>query len=438
MEKTAKIKSVEDGLNTSQIPALFSKDHKELCFPEIKTTDKRGNESTWQIIVYPYNTEKKEGTKFIKRMIYRSEGDKGDPILDTKYVGRIRVKNITHLGNEKAVDETEVVSGKNLGKSNATNAITQAILNANSIHNKKALKSSGNVTKFLPMLLKKVEQSKLKSEDFNNGIFVERKYDGTRVIAHRLSDGNIELYSRTGKQYIGIDHIETEVGHIVGDTEIYLDGELYIHGKNLQDISGAVRGEKNSDRKNLKYHIYDCFDPNHLDLSQQKRKALLTSLFKAVSSKLSHTELVETVLVHKQSEVDQLYKQFIDEGYEGAVLRRSNKPYEHCINNYHSSHVLKLKPFPTDEFKVVGFTEGKKGKDLGAIIFILKTDKDLEFRAVPNMELPDRKNLFKQLSADKRIFAGKYKDKLATIQYATLSKDGKPTQPKFVSMRDYE
>ena len=32
--------------------------------------------------------------------------------------------------------------------------------------------------------------------------------------------------------------------------------------------------------------------------------------------------------------------------------------------------VLKRKPIYTDEFEVIGYTQGKKGKDVGAIVWI--------------------------------------------------------------------
>lgn len=446
MEKTDKIKNVHDAMTNGIIRGVFSKDNTMFLFEQIRTTDTKGNESTWQIVVSPYDTNTNGVIKFSKSMI-----EKHNEQLSDNIHGRIRVICVTHKGNEKAAEDTYVKVGKNIGKKNATNTITQAISDAHSLHKKKLKKSSDGIgaSKPLPMLLKNMKDVKLTSDDYAAGLFVERKYDGARVIAHKDNtsasasssseqSSNIHLYSRTGKRYVGIDHLEKELSLLLTTTNLYLDGEIYIHGKSLQDISGILRSGTSSERASLNYYLYDCFDMSVPDMTQHERKKLLTSLYNKHKAKLSNIILVDTIMVHSKDEIDRLYKQYLSEGYEGAVVRKANAPYVHAVNNYHSSNILKLKPLGSDEFKIIGFEEGKKGKDVGAIIFRLITKDKVEFTAVPNMPLNDRKELFTKLSGDKRVFAQSYKDKMATIQYATLSNSGVPTQPKFIAVRDYE
>lgn len=440
MEKTDKIKNVHDAMTSGIIRGVFSKDNTMFLFEQIKTTDTKGNDSTWQIVVSPYDANTNSIIKFSKSMI-----EKHNEQLSDNIHGRIRVICVTHKGNEKAAEDTYVKVGKNIGKKNATNTITQAISDAFSLHKKKLKKSSDGIktTKPLPMLLKDRKKVKLTPDDYAAGLFVERKYDGIRALAHNdmthtNSSPNIHLYSRTGNRYIGIEHLEKELALMITTHDLYLDGELYIHGKSLQDISGIVRSGTSTERASLNFYLYDCFDRRVPDMTQHERKKLLASLYNKHKSKLNSVVLVDTVMVHSEDEMNNLYKQYLSEGYEGAVVRKSNTPYEHAVNNYHSSHILKLKPLGGDEFKIIGFEEGKKGKDVGAIIFRLVTKDAIEFTAVPNMTLSDRKDLYTKLNGDRRIFAQLYKDKMATIQYATLSKSGVPTQPKFIAVRDYE
>ena len=437
MEKADKIKNVYDAMNDGIIPGVFSKDNTMLLFKQIKTTDTKGNESTWQIVVSPYDTNTNSIIKFSKSMI-----EKHNEQLTDNIHGRIRVICVTHKGNEKAAEDTYVKVGKNIGKKNATNTITQAISDAYSLYKKKLKKSSDGIkaSKPLPMLLKNKKDIKLTPDDYAAGLFIERKYDGARAISHNntVGDVGIHLYSRTGNRYTGIEHIEKELALMLTTPDLYLDGELYIHGRPLQDISGIIRSGTSNERGLLNFYLYDCFDRRVPDMSQHERKKLLASLYNKHKSKLNSIILVDTIMVHSEDEIDRYYKQYLSEGYEGAVLRKSNSPYEHAVNGYHSSHVLKLKPLGSDEFKIIGFEEGKKGKDVGAVIFRLMTKDKVEFTAVPNMTLSNRKELFTKLSGDRRIFAQSYKDKMATIQYATLSKSGVPTQPKFIAVRDYE
>lgn len=63
--------------------------------------------------------------------------------------------------------------------------------------------------------------------------------------------------------------------------------------------------------------------------------------------------------------------------------------------------MLKYKPLFDDEFEIVGYKSGEKGKEIDAIIFILKTTDDKLFNAVPNMPYEERYNLFKQAAKNK-------------------------------------
>jgi hypothetical protein len=95
---------------------------------------------------------------------------------------------------------------------------------------------------------------------------------------------------------------------------------------------------------------------------------------------------------------------------------------------------LKRKKSYDAEYPIVGYEEGQNGKDKGAIIFIMKTEDNKEFRAVPNMPLKKRKDLYKEANKD----FNKFKNKLATISFDEYSKDKIPLRPKFIAIRDYE
>ena len=202
----------------------------------------------------------------------------------------------------------------------------------------------------------------------------------------------------------------------------------------LQDISGSVRSGK---QDNLKLHLFDLYNPEDETLTQKDRKDLLTRLYNAVQRQLTHTMLVESSIVYSDKDQDILFRKFLREGYEGAIIRRIDTHYECSVNDNHSNNVLKHKPIHTDEFKVIDYCEGTKGKDVGAVIFIMETNKCHRFNAVPNMKLKDRKHLFKDFK-DTEVFKKFYNGKMATIQYASLSNKGIPQQCKYICIRDYE
>jgi ATP-dependent DNA ligase len=132
----------------------------------------------------------------------------------------------------------------------------------------------------------------------------------------------------------------------------------------------------------------------------------------------------------------------LDQGYEGAVIRNPKGIYRTRIYSQHRSYdVQKLKPLENAEFEVVGYDQGKKGKNVGAIKFKLKTETGKVFNAEPkNMTQDERYRLFEKMSEvqenGKTYFENEYLGKPYTVEYFELSKDGVPQQPKGLGLRD--
>jgi ATP-dependent DNA ligase len=225
----------------------------------------------------------------------------------------------------------------------------------------------------------------------------------------------------------------------------YFAGELYKHGVSLNVISGQARKETST--IDLEYHIFDVFFPLAIErghnMKSKYRQLYLDDLFRKIerletskTPKLQNIKRVENFKVHSMDEINTLVEEFIKDGYEGGIARKDNGIYRYSINNYHSKDVLKIKPTFDDEFPIVGFTQGTKGKDLGALIWIcsLKDDPNTTFHVVPNMPIKERKELYTSLKVGEFTKVGK----LLTVSYAELSPRKIPLQPKGIAVRDYE
>jgi len=109
-----------------------------------------------------------------------------------------------------------------------------------------------------PMLAHKVNNKKI---DFTEPVFIQPKLDGVRCVFTK--DG---AYSRTGKQFHNLRHIELRLAKFFDKNPFtVLDGELYNHAlrDDFEQIISLVRKQKptDEDRRNaqnlIQYHVYD-------------------------------------------------------------------------------------------------------------------------------------------------------------------------------------
>lgn len=279
-------------------------------------------------------------------------------------------------------------------------------------------------------------------------IYLQPKIDDIRCIATVFGE-SIFMYSR-GLQFIrGFGQIRTELDVLykaylaefpAGTTapQLYLDGGLYSHTMKLQDIMKIVRTEviTHAQEDQLIFHIFDCFTDNSTQ-SFTDRLALIRRLFDAVGAdNVPHIKIIQTEIVHSEQEILDKFLGYVDQGYEGAVVRIGTGLYKPGTStSVRSNDVLKIKIRYDSEFEIVGYTCGVKGKDVGAIIWKMKTAEGKEFAAQPNMSLAERSALYQELQSDPELFAKEYSGKLMTVEYAGVSKDKIPLQPKALRIR---
>jgi DNA ligase-1 len=308
---------------------------------------------------------------------------------------------------------------KNVGKRNATSTLSQAKKEIKS--NYTAKKDAGyfedvdNVntyTTFKPMLATNYDDEVIEYE--LKKIYSQPKLDGIRCIAR--ADG---LWTRTGKQIVSVPHIWEEIKDIFIDhPNITLDGELYNHKfkDDFNKITSIVRKTKPSyedfefAEENIQYHVYDCVDclDEEIEFCERKKKC------KSLINGCEHIIFVETIMVLDQTHTDGLYESYIEEGYEGQILRR-NKPYEHK----RSHNLIKRKEFKSEEFTVIRVEEGLGNWSGYAKKFICETKDGDVFGA----GVKGNQTVLRELYESKR------KPKWATIRFFDYTPDGIPRFP---------
>lgn len=284
------------------------------------------------------------------------------------------------------------------------------------------------------MLAKQADKVSKKSIDKVKFWYASRKIDGVR--ASFYWDGNkIRTASRGGEHYdYACSHfIENEklINYFKNHPDIVLDGELYKHGKSLQQISGAARMEKNAyDCDWLQYYIYDIMTP---DKPFKERIKDLISLAKELHIGFNpylqfengelQMQIVPQVKVTGYDNIMTLHNKYVEEGWEGVVVRDPDSLYKFGARG---NAMIKFKMYKDDCFKVVGIEPGLRGAE--DMVFILETKTGITFKAKP---LGDRAT--KQEYWDN--FEFKYKGHIGECKFFYYSDEGVPLQPAFKAFR---
>ncbi len=351
----------------------------------------------------------------------------------------------------------------NLGKSNERNVFQTALVYARAQWLKrkekggKETKATTTISKtnimFFPMLAKAFKDGE---KHLVFPLYIQPKLDGVRCLVYLLKKNggvkSVVAYTRTKKLFPSVEYIKkilypylNALYDVDNNQSIYLDGELYKHGKRLQDISGDSRNEAadvdSTNATRNEYHVYDCFYPKELDTTFEDRHKQLVAFYDALDEADAKViRRVPTNLVKNFAEAQKKYTQFTKMGYEGAILRNVEGPYLANAQKtgafLRSNDLVKMKPKFTDEFEIISYTEGSKGKDKGAIIWICRTTTGEEFNVTPkNMTYAERYELFEDAE---KSFDEKYLGADLTVEYEDLSKLGVPLRAKALVIRDYE
>jgi len=292
--------------------------------------------------------------------------------------------------------------------------------------------------KYFPMLAHKFEPAS-KTAKKNTIIFpcfVQPKLDGLRCVVYRdPTTGEIRRQSRTGTYFDTMSHIAESLAPLFTKyPSAVLDGELYTTEIPFEELAGLIKTKKltPSDTDKLRvieYHIYDIVDET---LPYRVRHDSIKKMFAQVAASTAssphklppYIRLVETIEAKTQAEFKAEFSRFIEEGYEGIMLRNKTGMYR-C--NYRSHDLQKYKEFQEDEFRIIGFMQGD-GRDKGTVIWICETKEGKEFKVRPRGTIENRSKLFKT--------GEKYVGKMLTVIYQELTEDGKPRFPVGKDVRE--
>ena len=268
---------------------------------------------------------------------------------------------------------------------------------------------------------------------FEKKWLISRKLDGVKALFY-YKDGVIHTASRGGEDYdAATTHLREDLKLLKffeAHPTVILDGELFVRGKTLQQISGAARMEKNAyDCDWLQYWVYDCYDSSNVDMIASDRyKFLMLELCDNCDIPMYLTieddehNVPIRLLLHEYVEgwdnMKKLHDKWVAEGFEGAVITDPSKPYKvgsRCNN------LIKIKQYKSEDFTVVGYKLGLRGSE--DMTYTCALEDGRTFEAMP---VGDRATKAEYVKS----FDNKYRGHKAECTFFNYSDDGIPTQPK--------
>lgn len=235
------------------------------------------------------------------------------------------------------------------------------------------------------------------------GAMLQRKLDGHRCLITRDGD-DVIAYSRQGKIIDTIDHILEPIKSRIPDG-VTIDGELYFHGEQLQTIASWIK-RKQQNTSLLKFVAYDLISK---DFYTERLKELQSILPREI-----HPKRVVVLGAVPYTTEESMWNYFGDckeRGFEGAMLRLAGYGYE---DGSRSKSLIKIKSRHDEEFKVISVRPSKDGW----AILECEIKPGLTFDVSAPGSVPEKTRVL--------IESEKYIGRLVTVEYANLTKDGKP------------
>ena len=258
--------------------------------------------------------------------------------------------------------------------------------------------------------------------------YIQPKVNGVRAFIKLVND-KVKIFSKKGLEY-NLPHIaewfsnNKDLFTLENGQDIILDGELYIPGESLQNISSAVRAMQLNTNL-VKYYMFDIAVE---DMTQKDRfAALYSSKYKEViqSDLNCPVVLVQTKYINEDARVQELTDTFINQGYEGSICRDPSGLYEF---GKRPKTIVKLKRTVSEEFTIVEIIPQEVDPTLG--LFVCSTIEGKQFKVNPK----GNEAYKKQILLNNYSFIGKQ----LTCVFYEYTEDGLPYHVIDNIVRDYE
>ena len=325
---------------------------------------------------------------------------------------------------QKITSEPTICKGKNIGKVNETSDEEQALSEAKAKVKKQIEQShyhkniSDIDNKVFVKVMLATTYDKVKNKMTFDGARIQPKLDGIRFVCDEMKS-----YSRTGKPLLGGLFIYEKMSELFKKyPDLITDGELYNHSykEKFNELVSMIKkdpsrlNEEQLKRlhKYLQYHIYDIISVDGItsDAPYTTRYNRFWEIIHNEFPELKeYIKYVPSFNCYNHEELNKWYLKFIQDGYEGAIVR-----YDRGYEQKRSKWLIKVKVFEDKEFEILEILEGKGNRSNMAGKIKVKldcpiNDKDTHFKS----GIKGGVDFYKELWENREMLIGKS----ATIRF---------------------
>lgn len=230
------------------------------------------------------------------------------------------------------------------------------------------------------MLAKKYEDYE---EKINEDLIITLKLDGFRCALIK-EKGDVRLYSRTGKEFLGLDEIVKEAEYLkdnmVYDGELLATNEECLNSGQLYDKTKKIL-TKDGSKTGVEFHMFDWLPIHEFKQGESTKDALerKTSLEDHINYITMNNDLKTLVNVpilyigQDKNKIEELLDLSISQGKEGIMANTASGTYV----TKRTKDLLKVKQFHTVDLQITALEEGTgkfKGL-LGKVVVDYKGNK---------------------------------------------------------------
>lgn len=189
-----------------------------------------------------------------------------------------------------------------------------------------------------------------KKVDWNYGWYASRKLDGVRCLAVIDESGNVNFYSRAGKEFTTLDSLKPSIQKL-GLTNMVFDGEVCMVDENgNEDFQSIIKQIKRKDHTIKKpfYYIFDLLTIK--EFSDKESTTILSERLETARAYVMNDDYIGVLqqILADDMVMETMMEKSKREGWEGLMLRKDT-----TYKGKRSTDILKVKKFYDDEYVVV-------------------------------------------------------------------------------------